>query len=150
MPFCASISLLFPCSQPKYEQFAVKYGSKNKKNTLTMFNYMLWQETNIRAHMLAFKSRHLTLSCAAHAAATSTHSQKSGQLTFEKWLTKWNRNVRGLFSPPPQPLVMILHASAAINFHLRSIFAAAGDHTCAQQSPPSCGGRPRPWWVSCH
>lgn len=68
--------------------------------------------------------------------------KKTGQLTSkEKWLTKWNRNVRGFLAPtphtpPPQPLVMILHASAAINFHLRSIFAAAGDHTWAQQSPP--------------
>lgn len=34
---------------------------------------------------------------------------------------------------------MILHASAAISFHLLSIFTAAGDHTDALQNGPWLG-----------
>lgn len=112
---------------------------REKIPTLMPFNYMSWQVTNERAHVLAFWSRHLTRSCEARAAAAAAAASTHSQLTFKKdWVTKWNRNVRGFFfaPPPPQPPVMILHASAAINFHLRSIFAAAGDHTWAQQSPP--------------
>lgn len=68
-----------------------------------MFNYMLWQETNIRAHMLAFKSRRLTWSCEAlpaAAAAASTHSQKVGS-----WRLKsgWQNESVMSEGPPPAP-----------------------------------------------
>lgn len=63
-----------------------------------MFNYMLWQETNIRAHMLAFKSRRLTWSCEAlpAAAAASTHSQKVGS-----WRLKSGWQNETVMSEPP-------------------------------------------------
>lgn len=43
---------------------------------------------------------------------------------------------------------MILHTSAAISFHLLSIFTAAGDHTDAQQNGPAwekAKPSPKPW-----
>lgn len=52
------------------------WQQKLKKNILTTFNYTLRRETNVRAHMLALKSRHLTRSREARAAATFTRSLK--------------------------------------------------------------------------
>lgn len=43
---------------------------------------------------------------------------------------------------------MILHALAAISFHLLSIFTAAGDHADAQQNGPGweqAKPSPKPW-----
>lgn len=58
------------------------------------------------------------------------------------------RSVRFFFFKFFSPAGMILHASAAISFHLLSIFTAAGDHTDAQQNGPAwekAKPSPKPW-----